>query len=88
MKLSKSILLPLLGFATLGFFIGLSYTNGQLFIKELLISGFILMLLFIIKVGSKVKRTEEVNKLEPTVQKTRERVEAKAEAEAETVSLV
>lgn len=80
MKLSKSILLPVLGFATLGIFIALSYTNGLLFIKELLISGFIFMLLFIIKVGSKIERTrEEVNKLEDRVQKTKPRTEAKAQ---------
>ena len=48
--MSKSIILPVIGLATMVFFIGLSYTKNSIFLDELIICGFILSIIFIARI--------------------------------------
>ncbi len=52
MHLSKSKILPIAGIFTLIAFIALSYFNGQIFMDRILVCAFILLLVFMLKMGS------------------------------------
>jgi len=55
MNMSKSIILPSVGLATLVFFIGLSYMKNNIFLNELLSGGFILSIIFIARIRETLK---------------------------------
>ena len=57
MHSSKSNILPFSGILILIIFIAISYFNNHIFMDEILVSGFILLLVFLLKIASTPKQS-------------------------------
>lgn len=59
MQFTKSTILSFLGLMIMVFFIALSYYNGQIFLNKILLSSFILGLIFVFKILDEQSRTDQ-----------------------------